>query len=81
MHTIAMAVDLGVIEKLREEELEEARSIQSGMLPVCETHPHSAPPMLLGYVFSEVERFTRGRTQHDDMAAAVFRCCVDETPT
>ncbi len=34
MHTIAMAADLGVIEKLREEELEEARSIQSGMLPV-----------------------------------------------
>jgi hypothetical protein len=34
MHTIAMAADLGVIEKLRQEELEEARSIQSGMLPV-----------------------------------------------
>ena len=34
MNTIATPVDLGVIEKLREEELEEARSIQSGMLPV-----------------------------------------------
>jgi hypothetical protein len=34
MNTIATPVDLGVIEKLREEELEEARSIHSGMLPV-----------------------------------------------
>jgi hypothetical protein len=34
MNTIATPVDLGVIEKLREEELEEARSLQSGMLPV-----------------------------------------------
>ena len=34
MNTIATPVDLCVIEKLREEELEEARSLQSGMLPV-----------------------------------------------
>jgi sigma-B regulation protein RsbU (phosphoserine phosphatase) len=47
------------------------------LLAVCETYPHSAPPELLGYIFSEVERFTRGQTQHDDMAAAVFRCCGD----
>jgi sigma-B regulation protein RsbU (phosphoserine phosphatase) len=33
MSPITMPVDLGLIEKLREEELEEARSIQSGMLP------------------------------------------------
>jgi phosphoserine phosphatase RsbU/P len=51
------------------------------LLAVCETYSHSAPPELLGSVFSEVERFTRGHTQHDDMAAAVFRCCVDEAPT
>ena len=47
------------------------------LLAICETYPHSAPPELLGYVFSEVERFTRGQTQRDDMAAAVFRCCGD----
>jgi sigma-B regulation protein RsbU (phosphoserine phosphatase) len=33
MNTIATPAELGVIEKLREEELEEARSIQSCMLP------------------------------------------------
>jgi serine phosphatase RsbU (regulator of sigma subunit) len=33
MHTIATPVEISVIEKLREEELEEARSIQSVMLP------------------------------------------------
>ena len=33
MQTIAAPVQIGVIEKLREEELEEARSIQSVMLP------------------------------------------------
>jgi phosphoserine phosphatase RsbU/P len=38
MNTIAMPVELGVIEKLREEELEEARSIQSGMLPTEPLH-------------------------------------------
>jgi sigma-B regulation protein RsbU (phosphoserine phosphatase) len=33
MNTIATLAEVGVIEKLRGEELEEARSIQSGMLP------------------------------------------------
>ena len=33
MQTIATPVQIGVIEKLREEELEEERSIQSVMLP------------------------------------------------
>lgn len=33
MQTIATPVQIGVIEKLREEELEQARSIQSVMLP------------------------------------------------
>src|ERR1700736_2428079 len=33
MPTIATPIEPGLIEKLREEELEEARSIQSGLLP------------------------------------------------
>jgi phosphoserine phosphatase RsbU/P len=44
---------------------------------VCEAHLHSSPPELLRQVFSEVERFARGQAQHDDMAAAVFRCVVE----
>jgi sigma-B regulation protein RsbU (phosphoserine phosphatase) len=44
---------------------------------VCEAYPDSTPPELLGQIFSEVDRFVRGRAQHDDMAAAVFRCCCD----
>jgi phosphoserine phosphatase RsbU/P len=44
---------------------------------VCEAYPHSTPPELLGQIFSEVDRFVRGHAQHDDMAAAVFRCCGD----
>jgi phosphoserine phosphatase RsbU/P len=38
MNMIATPVEFGVIEKLREEELEEARSIQSGMLPTEPLH-------------------------------------------
>jgi len=44
---------------------------------VCAASPQSPPPELLGLVFSEVERFARGQAQHDDMAAAVFRCCEE----
>jgi sigma-B regulation protein RsbU (phosphoserine phosphatase) len=39
---------------------------------ICETHAHGTPAELLGRLFSAVERFARGRTQHDDMAGAVF---------
>jgi len=41
----------------------------------CEERRQSSPTELLGHVFSEVQRFAQGRAQHDDMAAAVFRCC------
>ena len=44
---------------------------------VCAAYPQSPPPELLGRVFAEVERFARGQAQHDDMAAAVFRCCEE----
>jgi sigma-B regulation protein RsbU (phosphoserine phosphatase) len=44
---------------------------------VCEANASSTPPELLGHVFLEVERFARGQSQHDDMAAAVFRCCFE----
>jgi hypothetical protein len=38
-NTIAKSIEPGLIEKLREEELEEARSMQSGMLPMLPTEP------------------------------------------
>jgi serine phosphatase RsbU (regulator of sigma subunit) len=31
-----------------------------------------SPAELLGKIFSAVEEFSRGREQHDDMAAALF---------
>jgi sigma-B regulation protein RsbU (phosphoserine phosphatase) len=43
-----------------------------GIQAICRTHAHGLPAELLGRLFSAVERFTRGRAQHDDMAAAVF---------
>ena len=39
---------------------------------ICETQVHRSPTELLGEIFSAVEEFTRGRLQHDDMAACVF---------
>lgn len=39
---------------------------------ICETEFHRPPSELLGHIFSAVDRFAHGRTQHDDMAAAVF---------
>jgi phosphoserine phosphatase RsbU/P len=44
---------------------------------VFEASRQSSPTELLGHVFSEVERFAQGQAQHDDMAAAVFRCCEE----
>jgi hypothetical protein len=67
MKTTAPPLELQAIEKLREEELEEARAIQSMMMPL--------PTELLGRVFAAVESFARGREQHDDMAAALFHLC------
>jgi sigma-B regulation protein RsbU (phosphoserine phosphatase) len=42
---------------------------------ICETSTHGSPAGLLGQIFSAVEQFARGRTQHDDMAAAIFHYC------
>jgi phosphoserine phosphatase RsbU/P len=39
---------------------------------VCEAYRDSSPRELLGHVFSEIDLFAQGRTQHDDMAAALF---------
>src|SRR5271170_5508100 len=39
---------------------------------LCESPFHGSPMELLSQIFAAVERFARGRTQHDDMAAAVF---------
>ncbi len=39
---------------------------------ICETESHGSPAELLGRIFSAVDRFAYGRTQHDDMAAAIF---------
>lgn len=40
---------------------------------ICESHSTAKPSQLLAKIFSAVEFFARGRKQHDDMAAAVFR--------
>jgi sigma-B regulation protein RsbU (phosphoserine phosphatase) len=42
---------------------------------LCETQRQSSPAQILGHVFSAVDVFTRGRAQHDDMAAAIFCYC------
>jgi len=39
---------------------------------ICGAQRGAPPVQLLGKVFTEVEGFARGRTQHDDMAAALF---------
>jgi sigma-B regulation protein RsbU (phosphoserine phosphatase) len=40
---------------------------------LCSDQRHLSPTELLGKIFSAVESFSRGREQHDDMAAALFR--------
>jgi phosphoserine phosphatase RsbU/P len=39
---------------------------------VCEQQRRSSPTELLEEILSAVSRFAQGRTQHKDMAAAVF---------
>jgi sigma-B regulation protein RsbU (phosphoserine phosphatase) len=39
---------------------------------LCKNQRHLSPTQLLGQIFSAVEDFSRGREQHDDMAAALF---------
>jgi sigma-B regulation protein RsbU (phosphoserine phosphatase) len=41
---------------------------------VCEADSYDAPAALLVRLFAELESFTRGREQHDDMTAAAFHC-------
>jgi sigma-B regulation protein RsbU (phosphoserine phosphatase) len=43
------------------------------MQAFCESHCGKSPEFLLTQLFSEVKFFARGRLQHDDMAAAIFR--------
>jgi phosphoserine phosphatase RsbU/P len=40
---------------------------------VCEAYRGTAPTEFLAHLFSEVDLFAQGRSQHDDMAAALFR--------
>jgi len=40
---------------------------------ICEGELKRSPPRFLSQIFEAVEDFTRGRDQHDDMAAAVFQ--------
>jgi len=40
---------------------------------LCRDQRHLSPTNLLDQIFSAVELFSRGREQHDDMAAALFR--------
>ncbi len=39
---------------------------------LCSNKRHLSPAKLLSNIFSAVEEFSRGREQHDDMAAALF---------
>lgn len=39
---------------------------------LCSSKRHLSPAELLSEIFSAVEEFSRGREQHDDMAAALF---------
>jgi sigma-B regulation protein RsbU (phosphoserine phosphatase) len=43
------------------------------MQAFCESHCDKSPEFLLTQLFSEIKFFARGRVQHDDMAAAIFR--------
>jgi len=40
---------------------------------VCEAYRGTSPTEFLAHLFSEVDLFAQGRSQHDDMAAALFR--------
>jgi phosphoserine phosphatase RsbU/P len=42
---------------------------------LCDAYRPVSPVELLGRIFAAVENFSRGREQHDDMAAAVFQYC------
>jgi len=42
---------------------------------LCHASRPISPTELLGRIFAAVEEFSRGREQHDDMAAAVFQLC------
>ena len=44
------------------------------LLAFCGGHLSDSPAQLLHSVFAEVETFSLGHAQHDDMAAAVFHC-------
>ena len=62
MNTMAPEAELQALEKLPDQELEEARTQQNMMLPtepVCRWRDNC---------------YSRGCDQHDDMAAAVFHC-------
>jgi phosphoserine phosphatase RsbU/P len=45
------------------------------LLELCDANRSLPPVKLLGHIFAAVEDFSRGREQHDDMAAAVFQFC------
>src|SRR5882672_191234 len=51
MITTAVSLDLGSLERLREQDLEEARAIQSGMLP---SESLCAGPVMLSHEFQPV---------------------------
>jgi len=42
---------------------------------LCDAHRPPSPTELLRRIFAAVAEFSRGREQHDDMAAAVFQFC------
>jgi len=54
--------------------LEEENFGTDRLLAICEQHFADSPTHLLHAIFKAVESSSRGREQHDDMAAALFYC-------
>ncbi len=46
---------------------------------VCDAYRGTSPTEFLAHLFSEVDLFAQGRSQHDDMAAALFQFRADVT--
>lgn len=54
--------------------VDEERFRTDRLVAVCEEHLADSPTRLLQAIFLAAETFSRGRTPHDDVAAALFYC-------
>jgi hypothetical protein len=85
MNTFRPAAEQQALEKLREEELQEARAavreaasgialFRTGLLSISDQHLGDRETHLLEAIFLKVENFRSGHAPHDDLATALFRC-------